>query len=572
MKSYQYLVFVIHFVLWLLPQSAIGQESYKQSIDSIFQEYSTNTPGIAISIVHKDDIIYSKGFGSAQLEYRIPIGERTVFHIASDSKRFTALSILLLEKEGKLSLSEPIHQYLPDLYDFGFPITIRHLLNHTSGLRDQWQLLGMAGWNIEDIVTQEHILKLVYQQKELNFKPNDAFTYCNTGYTLLAEIVEKVSGESFEEFTKTHIFQPLGMNDTHFHSNHKHIVPNRAYSYNQKEDEEFEKEILNFANMGATGLFTTARDLQKWLVNVMSDDPKVGDKNIFSTMQQNAVLNNGEETFYGMGEMSFPYNGKQIIGHGGTDAGFNSFVGYFPEYQIGIIGLSNYGNISAGNLVLQAADIYMQQKGISQNSEPVDVPSPTSTEERQFIDPDEKAMEKQVGVYETVWGNVFVKEINGDLHFKNVGDDAEFQLFNAETTTQYYNEEEQYTMVFSDLENEEYHALKITGPNNTNFSAIRIYPVFYSSDDLKEFEGAYHSDELSTTYEIVLDEDSLVAKHARHADIPLQLKSRDRFTGEQWYFDILEFIRNEEGEIVEVLISGGRGRVKDIRFKRLKND
>ena len=282
------LITLITVITFLLGSSTIvrSQNDLEVRIDSIFQEFSMKTPGVIISIVKKDSIIYSKGFGSAQLEYGIPINEKTVFHIAPDSKRFTALAILLLEEQGLLNLSDDIHQYFPELYDFEHKITIRNLLHHTSGLRDQWQLLGMAGMLMEDVITQDHILSILFKQRELNFKPGEEFTYCNSGYTLLAEIVSKVSGQSFEEFTEQHIFRPLEMRNTHFHSDHRHIVPNRAYSYNKVDNNHFEKEVLNFSNVGATSLFTTAEDLQKWLIDVMSNHPQVADKKFTLIMQK----------------------------------------------------------------------------------------------------------------------------------------------------------------------------------------------------------------------------------------------------------------------------------------------
>lgn len=523
-----------------------------------------------VSIVQKDKVIYSKGFGSAQLEYGIPINEKTVFHIASDSKRFTALAILLLEKQGLLKLSNDIRQYFPQLHDFGHKITIKNLLQHTSGLRDQWQLLGMAGVRMEDVITQAHILNLLFKQKELNFKPSEEFTYCNSGYTLLAEIVSKVSGQTFEAFTQQHIFRPLKMRNTHFHANHKQIVPNRAYSYGKTAQGHFEKEILNFSNVGATSLFTTTEDMQKWLMDVMSDRPKVARKQLLATMQKKATLPSGDPLIYGMGEMTFMYKGMKLVGHGGNDAGFNSFIGYFPDQEIGVIALSNSKNVSAGNLVLKAVDVYIKDQQIQSKVVKENTQQATTSTPKSFITPSQNVLSQQTGVYETVWGNVFVKLKKGQLYFKNVGKEAKFQLFKALTKTQYFNQEEQLVMKFSHFKNKRYHQLKITGPNNTNFSARRIFLVDYSLADLKEFVGIYASKELDTKYEIVLKDNVLVARHIRLQDIPLSLKSKDRFTGKKWYFNILEFVRDPNNKIVGVLISGRRGRAKNVRFDKIK--
>ncbi|MGK0448825.1 MAG: CubicO group peptidase (beta-lactamase class C family), partial [Polaribacter sp.] len=262
----------LSFLLLLLTPVSIIQaqiEKHKQ-VDELFTVWDTdNTPGAAVAIVKNGVIIYKKGYGSANLEYDIPITPSTIFHIASVSKQFTVFSILLLEKQGKLSLDDDIRKYIPEVPDFGKTITLRHLASHTSGLRDQWNLMGMAGWRPDDVITKEHILKLVTNQKELNFEPGEEYTYCNTGFTLLAEVVARVSGESFAEYTEANIFQPLQMNNTLFYDDHEKIVKNRAYSY-YSDDTGFKKSVLSYANVGATSLFTTVEDLSLWAMNFNS--------------------------------------------------------------------------------------------------------------------------------------------------------------------------------------------------------------------------------------------------------------------------------------------------------------
>jgi len=248
-----------------------------------------------VAVVNNNEIVFKKGYGSANLEYEIPNSPSTVFHIASVSKQFTVFSILILEKEGKLSFEDDIRKYIPEVPDFGETITLKHLASHTSGLRDQWDLLSMAGWRPDDVISTEHILKIVSKQKELNFKPGEEFTYCNTGFTLLAEVVARVSGKTFAEFTEERIFKPLKMSSTLFYDDHEKIVKNRAYSY-YTENEKYKKSVLNYANVGATSLFTTVEDLALWSMNFSSH--VVGDKDIVNKMNALAYLNNGE-TFGG---------------------------------------------------------------------------------------------------------------------------------------------------------------------------------------------------------------------------------------------------------------------------------
>jgi CubicO group peptidase (beta-lactamase class C family) len=231
----------------------------EKMIDALFeQEIKKDSPGAAVAIIKDGSIIYKNGYGIACMDYDIPITPSTIFHVASVSKQFTTFAIALLADQGKLSLDDDIRKYLPEVPDFGKTITIRHLIYHTSGLRDQWELLAMAGWRLDDVITKEHILKIVRHQKELNFDPGEEYSYCNSGYTLMAEIVARLSDQSFREFTAKSIFKPLGMDNTHFHDDHEMIVKNMAYSYNTGSNNGFKKSVLSFANVGATSLFTTA--------------------------------------------------------------------------------------------------------------------------------------------------------------------------------------------------------------------------------------------------------------------------------------------------------------------------
>jgi CubicO group peptidase (beta-lactamase class C family) len=235
-------------LLFLTISSAIAQDAATidkspatqrthQQVDRVFGKWdSTASPGCARSVIKDGQIIYKHGYGMADLDHDIPINPETVFHVASISKQFTAAAVLLLAQEGKLSLDDDVRKYIPEVPDFGARITIRHLIYHTSGLRDQWNLLDLAGWRYSlDLITDDDVLALVSRQKELNFKPGEKHVYCNTGYTLLGQIVKRVSGQSLREFTADRIFKPLGMQSTHFRDDHGEIVKHIAYGYVEGE-------------------------------------------------------------------------------------------------------------------------------------------------------------------------------------------------------------------------------------------------------------------------------------------------------------------------------------------------
>ena len=328
-------------------------------IDALFQAWDTAwTPGVAVAVVKDGAIAYANGYGLAHLEYDIPITPSTVFHIASISKQFTTFSVLLLEAEGKLSLDDPIQQYIPELPDFGVTITLRHLAHNISGLRDQWNLLGMAGWRLDDIISTDQVLRLLSRQKELNFQPGDEYLYSNSGFTLLAEVVARVSGQSFADFTRERIFEPLGMHNTLFYDDHEKIVKNRAYSYGIRNG-NYQKRVLSYATVGATSLFTTVEDLSLWALNF--DNPVVGDAAIIEKINTRGVLNDGTQIAYALGQNVGAYRNIPMISHGGADAGYRTFLARFPEQGMAVVVFSNDAGFTSSPMAMRVADIVLEE-------------------------------------------------------------------------------------------------------------------------------------------------------------------------------------------------------------------
>ena len=360
----------IALLLIITNSSAQAQNNnIAQKIDSIFSNYNSTTPGVAIAVVKDGDIVFKKGYGSANLEYDIPITPQTVFNIASVSKQFTAFAVYLLEKQGKLSVENDIRKYFPDLPDYGKPIKIKHLLAHTSGIRDQAALLALAGWQTEDIGTTAQILKLVKKQRQLNFETGTAFGYSNTGYTLLAEIISQVSKRSFSEFTKENIFDPLGMTSTQFIDDFHRIIKNSAYSY-EKINDRYVKVGLQYSNPGASGLMTTVEDLAKWTANF--NNPKVGDAKMISDFNKVSLLDNnkpviwaasaGDTTFHAKGQVHWKHKGLNAISHGGHTAGFRATLTRFPSNNFAIITLSNDEHYQMLGKVLPIVELYLKDQ------------------------------------------------------------------------------------------------------------------------------------------------------------------------------------------------------------------
>jgi CubicO group peptidase (beta-lactamase class C family) len=303
-------------------------------------------------------IVYKHGYGMADLDHNVTITPSTVFHVASMSKQFTAASILLLAQQGKLSLDDDVRKYISELPDFGSPITIRHLIYHTSGLRDQWDLLGLAGWRYSlDLITDDDVMSVLTSQKELNFKPGEKHVYCNTGYTLLAIIVKRVSGMSFRQFTTKNVFEPLGMSRTFFRDDHAEIVKNNAYGYESENDGPFRLGLTNFDTAGATSLHTTVEDLVLWDENFYH--PRVGGPSLRDQMLQRGKLNNGETLDYAFGLVVGKYKGLPTVDHGGADAGYRSDMTRFPDQHFSVAVLCNYSETNPSSLARSVADIYL---------------------------------------------------------------------------------------------------------------------------------------------------------------------------------------------------------------------
>ena len=335
-------------------------ETLEAKVDQLFTEWNrSDSPGAALAVTRDGEIIYKQGYGTANLEYDIPITTGTIFDIASVSKQFAGFAIATLLHEGKLSLDDDIRMYLPDVPDFGNRITIRHLLHHTSGLRDWVQSLVIAGDMMDDVISFKHILKMARHQKTLNFEPGTEFLYSNTGYNLLAEIVEKVTGDSFREWTDTHIFKPLAMTNTHFHDDYQMILKHRAYSYQTVENDRFKHAVNNTTALGSSSLYSTVEDLAKWILNF--DDVRIGGQTVVEQMHQRGVLNNGEQIDYAFGLSISEYRTLRTVGHSGSWRGFRSHLMRFPDQKFGVVILCNLDTFNPLSLAEKVADLYLAE-------------------------------------------------------------------------------------------------------------------------------------------------------------------------------------------------------------------
>lgn len=531
-----------------------------EMVDELFTPWdSDDTPGAAVAVVRDGAIIYKKGYGMANLEYDIPNTPSTVFHIASVSKQFTAFSILLLEKDGKLSLDDDIRKYIPEVPDFGKTITLRHLATHTSGMRDQWNLLSMAGWRMDDVITKEHVLKLVSKQKELNFNPGDEYLYCNTGFTLLAEVVARVSNQSFAEFTEARIFEPLQMNSTLFYDDHEKIVKNRAYSYYDGDD-GFKKSVLSYANVGATSLFTTVEDLSLWSLNFAK--PKVGDQAIIEKLNTLAVLNNGKTFGGALGQFVGKYKGLNEIQHGGADAGYRTYLTRFPDENFSVVVFSNSAQFNSGGMAHKVVDIYLKDK-LKEAPKKKEEPKEEKPAEKVEITP--KTMATYVGKYELQPGFVItINETEGGLEAQATGQPT--VKLEAMSLTKFQVVGVPATLEFVPNNGEVVQVVQLAQGGQT-MDAKRIKDFDEKAVKLSEFTGEFYSEELATSYHFQVEEGKLIAKHSRLSDITLNPSKKDVFSGNAWYFGQITFVRDTEGQITGCKVSNGR--VRNLNFYKV---
>ncbi len=334
--------------------------SRQPAVDAIFAEYdSPSSPGCALGVIQDGELIYGRGYGMADLERGAALDADSVFRIASVSKQFTAMTVLLLDEAGTLSLDDDIRDWLPEIPDFGDVITIRHLLHHTSGLRDYLALTALAGYRDEDYYDASELLGLLARQRDLNFRPGAEFLYSNSGYFLLGQIVERASERSLGDAADELIFGPLGMRSTHFHDDAAHLVPRRALGFAPEDGGGFVLSMTTLPITGDGSVFTSVNDLLAWDRNFYDNRLGNGDPRLIQRWLAGGVLNDGTVIPYGSGIVTREYRGLPMVGHGGAFVGFRADMIRFPAQRFGVITLCNLSTAGPAALARRVADRYL---------------------------------------------------------------------------------------------------------------------------------------------------------------------------------------------------------------------
>ena len=530
----------------------------QESAVELLETWSSNdAPGVAVAVMLEDRVIFNRGYGVANLEHDIPIVTDTVFDVASVSKQFTAFATLLLVSEGKLKIDTDIRTYLPELQDSGYIVTIKHLLNHTGGFREIFTLTSMAGWQEDGIRTNEQYIDLLAMQKSGNFAPGQHVEYSNSGYFLLSQIIERVSGQPFQEFTKQRIFAPLEMHNTQFNVDRSLILKNRADSY-YVNGEDYRHFIKVSENTGSTGLQTTSLDLLKWAKNFTS--PIVGNKAVFDLMAERSFAADNEPSTLAQGQELRPYKGFQTWSHGGRDAGYRSFLLRIPEIGFAISILSNRSDFDTAKLAFALVDNFL--------SDEVDF---VEDEIKQLVPPSSEQLNSYVGDYLLYPGIIFTISTDGSgLYFSSLNSSDKNRLPQIAEHHFNLNPARDLSIKFTMDDNGMATGFDYTFGLHGAIKATRVTLQSFdtSNVDLNDFTGVYFSKELITQYEFAIQDNQLMAKHLRLPEFSLTPYQVDTFSASGSNFQKAEFIRDAEEHVIGVKISGALA--NDVLFEKLQ--
>ncbi|MFT6337805.1 MAG: CubicO group peptidase (beta-lactamase class C family) [Halioglobus sp.] len=547
----------LSFLLFAFSIYSFGQIKESQAIDSIFAEWNkADVPGCALGILKDNELIYAKGYGLANMEYNIPNSASSVYRIGSTSKQFTAACIVLLAEKDKLSLDDNLKSLFPDFPDYAEKITIGHLLNHTSGIRDYLQISYLKGLRDDDYYVDDNVMKWLINQSDLNFAPGEEFLYSNSGYWLLGQIVKKVTGMNMAEFAKKEIFEPLEMNNTHFHNDHTQIVKNRASGYVPDNNDTYKISMTTLDMIGDGGIFTTINDIKKW------DDSyyehSILSKEFWDIMTQQGLLNSGEVIDYASGLMISKYKGLKTIRHGGAFVGFRAELLRFPDQKLSIAIFANRGDASPSRMANQVADVLLKDKlieeGVKKDKEVND-----DGPKKEF------QLSQLVGDYEIQPGVIASLSIKNDsLNVLQTWDKSTYNIVKVSINTFQIPGNENISFSFSNLKDGFTQTLKVLqGGRETD--AARKKKIDTSGIVLKDFTGSYYSKELDVNYNFEIESENLIVRIENiQSTIDCTISDIDQFSME---LGLVRFQR------IEGLISGfelDSGRVKNLKF--IKNN
>ncbi len=534
-------------------QAGASRSDPDRRADALFAKYTKGgSPGVAVAVIRRGDVVFARGYGLADVQRRMPISTSTVFNVGSVSKQFTGLAVAMLVSEGKLSLDADVRTQIPQLQPELPGISLRQMSQHTSGLRDFIGALRLADVDPRDPISFSQMLNLVTLQKSVNFTPGTQYSYSNTNYALLAEIVERVRGRAFPLWMSEQVFEPLGMTHTRYLLSPVSTTPGRAMSYLRNPEGEVQYAPDNLSVYGCSSLLSSVDDLVLWVRNF--GDARVGGRDSLTLMQSPTEAISGTDMKYAFGLEHRVYRGQPTLEHSGGWAGFTSNVMYFPENNSGVIVLSNFGEVHPINTARALADLFL-----ADILAPVD--RPRSVTKRNARVP-AKILDRYIGAYRLGAGWYVRITRDGRSLVATVASESKVRLI-ARSETKFWVQDYGAEIEFIADASAPASAIRFRGRQAPRVDEEGlIAPI-----DLNEYVGHYASDELGIGYPIELRSGSLVLVTRSSRPIKLSHAWRDDFSGSAYPFTSVAFERDGKGVIKGFLVNANE-RNRDVKFVR----
>jgi CubicO group peptidase (beta-lactamase class C family) len=518
---------------------APAAETDQQRVDRIFAAYDkAGSPGCALGVIRDGAFIYRKGYGSASLELGVPLSSQSVFYMGSVSKQFTAASVVLAAEQGFLSLDDSIRKYIPELPDYAQPITLRHMLHHTSGFRDILGLLAISGRNAQDLHSKDELIELVARQKALNYKPGEEYLYSNTNYFLLGEVVKRATKKPLSEFAAENIFQPLGMVHTRFYDDHTVVVPGRVPAYGSGSNGSFLVNwSTNFDQIGAGGLMSSVDDLLLWDRNFYEN--RLGTGTLLKELQTRGVLNSGKQISYALGLEIGTYRGLPIVVHDGALFGYRTAILRFPEQRFTVVCLCNLSTADPEGRSRKVAEVYLGDK-LAPQPPATGAASDASQFAGKYLDRRDHSVDTFTvsGGNLVGWGENLTRVASNRFETSGGG----IVAFDRSTGTMKVTVEANGEIIFDGAGVEELHL---------------------SDAALAAYAGAYRGTELDATYKLSVEKGNLILRSNWNAPLKLEPIVRDEFDSD---LGTLVFHRDANDRLSGLSVFAGN--VRNVGFEK----
>jgi CubicO group peptidase (beta-lactamase class C family) len=530
-------------------------------IDAVFADYdSTTSPGCSLGVVRGGELVYKRGYGMANLEYGIALSPRSVFRTASVGKQFTAMAIAILDQQGKLSLDDALSKHFPEFPGWADDVTIRHLVHHTSGIRDYLTLAWLAGKGDEEYYSDEYAIDLLAGQKSLNFAPGEEHLYSNSGYLLLAHTVKRVTGSTLREWAAENLFGALGMENSHFHDDHTHIVPYRADGYAPTED-GFSISMTTLDMVGDGGVYTTVEDFLLWDRNFYHNKLGKGGDELIELVTTPGRLNGEREMTYAFGLDVLEYRGLKMVAHGGAFVGFRTDTIRFPEQRLSVVVYCNRADANPSQRSRKVAELYLADVMDAKEDPAVEASSDSGS----FEVPAAK-LKALSGHYwdeerRTAWEVVWV----GDKLQLALSDEDRFDMVpraadRFATQSPWFDAEVRFKKAAGGTQQ---MSFLVEGTDKPRVLE-RFAPREPSPQELAAYAGTYFSDELGVSYALGVEDGSLVFRIVRHEAHELEPVFGEIFSNSD--YGTFEFRRGSDGAVDGFVLDAGR--VRNLEFFR----